>query len=251
MSIEKTSAIVLSIIPWRETSLVVTIFSKEYGKISGIAKGIKRTKPAAVPLERGQIIDSVIYIKPTRSLQTLTDLQVIAFYPKIRENLEKTALRDIALELITKSIPDGEPHPELFIRTHEFFLHLEEVQKRSANFILLWRYVLDIAKHLGFGMNITKCQICNRSEHLQESGGFLALDRGGIICSLCATTLSLQHYFIGPTVLSNLNNIEFSKLNSSTSEYIRLTKLLISYCRFHMDIRQDFKSVEFVEQTLI
>ncbi|MFN5395348.1 MAG: DNA repair protein RecO, partial [Planctomycetota bacterium] len=44
MSLEKTDAIVLKTVEWSETSLVVTLFTKDFGKISAIAKGARRLK---------------------------------------------------------------------------------------------------------------------------------------------------------------------------------------------------------------
>ena len=44
MSAEKTLAIVLKTIEFSETSLVVSLFTHDFGKISALAKGARRAK---------------------------------------------------------------------------------------------------------------------------------------------------------------------------------------------------------------
>ena len=44
MSTEKTTAIVLRTVEFSETSLVVTLFTREFGKIGALAKGARRPK---------------------------------------------------------------------------------------------------------------------------------------------------------------------------------------------------------------
>ena len=42
MSLEKTDAIVIRLVDFSETSCVVTLFSRDYGKIAALAKGARR-----------------------------------------------------------------------------------------------------------------------------------------------------------------------------------------------------------------
>ena len=44
MSLEKSEAIVLRVVPWSETSMVVTLFTRDFGKLSAIARGARRLK---------------------------------------------------------------------------------------------------------------------------------------------------------------------------------------------------------------
>lgn len=251
MSIEKTTAIILSMLPWRETSLILTLFTKEYGKISGIAKGIRRTKSTITPLERGQIIDTVVYVKQTRTLQILAELQVLDFYPSIRSDLEKTALRDTALELLLKSIHDTDTHPELYEKSCQFFNDLENSTDISAYFMLLWRYILDIAKLLGFGIALDNCICCKHNAPLQTSGGFLAIEMGGIICFSCGNKNMTREFFLPSSILLQLNGtIAQHGYALTRQELLRLTKALIYYCRLHMDMKQEFKSLAFIEEFL-
>jgi DNA repair protein RecO (recombination protein O) len=236
--------------PWRETSSIVTLFTKDYGKVSGVAKGIKRAKPAMVPLERGQIVDTVIYTKHSRTLQTLTDLTLVDFFPLIRSDLEKTALRDIALELILKSIHDTDPHPEFYERARLYFSELEKSKGRANHFMLLWRYILDVVNLLGFAINLEKCVSCGRDDFSQTPGAYLVIAQGSIVCSSCSGTSVNRECFIPSLLLSAIKNSETKSSITAPSDLVRLTKLFISFCSVHIEITNEFKSMRFLEEIL-
>ncbi len=44
MSAEKTLALVLRVVEFSETSLIVTLFTRDFGKVRGLAKGARRPK---------------------------------------------------------------------------------------------------------------------------------------------------------------------------------------------------------------
>ncbi|GAJ11315.1 unnamed protein product, partial [marine sediment metagenome] len=48
---QKTQGIVLGSIDWHETSKIVTFYTKDFGKIRGVAKGARRKKSKFSPLE--------------------------------------------------------------------------------------------------------------------------------------------------------------------------------------------------------
>lgn len=252
MSIEKTNAIILSMIPFRESSSISTLLTHTYGKLSGVAKGIKRAGKASVPLERGNVIDVNVYIRPNRELQTLADIQIVSFYPSIRSSLEKTSLRDIALELLLKSVKDTEPHGELYFRSTDYLNQLEHAKGRIEGFICLWKYVLDLAQLSGFGTDFERCIQCGKKANTCR-GGYLAIERGELLCLDGMPAYFTNECFVSPAMVKALcedRNAEIT-LKIASPELLRLTKLLLAYCRLHMDIHHEFRSVAFMEDVLL
>jgi len=249
MSIEKTSAVVVTLIPWRESSFIVTLFTKEHGMISGAAKGVRRAKQMNVPLERGQIIDTVIYIRNARSVQTLTDIQISGYYPSIRGDLEKTALRDIALELLLKAVKDTHSHPELFDRVVQCFNGFECALSRTQLFPALWNFIVDIAGLLGFGFSVDKCIVCKKGDCLTDKEAYLVIEQGGLVCDSCAHMLKPE-YLIPSTVCAALRGTLSDTAVFTSHECLRLTKLFIAYCKYHMEFSQELRSVSFLEEIL-
>ncbi|HMA65115.1 MAG TPA: DNA repair protein RecO, partial [Chitinispirillaceae bacterium] len=211
MSIDKTSAVVVSVIPWRETSVVVKLFTKEHGMISAAAKGVKRSRQLHTPIERGQIIDTLVYVHHNRTMQTLADTQIVAFYQSIRSDLEKTALRDLVLELLQKSIHDTNAHPELFELLVRCFTQLDESKERNETFASVWNYMRDFACLLGFGLTLEQCVSCGSAMDIHPYGGYLLIEQGGLVCRSCNCGILSPDYFVGSSSVAMIRGLSCEK----------------------------------------
>ena len=77
MSLEKTDGVVLKAVEWSETSLIVTLFTKEFGKISAIAKGARRLKSPFESALDLLSLSSVVFLKKSgESLDLLTEAKL-------------------------------------------------------------------------------------------------------------------------------------------------------------------------------
>ncbi len=247
MGIEKTRAVILSMLPYRESSAIVTLYTNEYGRVNGIAKGVRKRSKNSLPLERGFLIDLILYIKQGRDLHTLADINICDYYPGIRGDLYNTAIRDAAFELLLKSVMASESHPELFSLLQQFLLSLQTTDITENRFALLWNFYMKTAELLGFALRFDCCRCCGRKILISE-GVFLIVESGGLYCTRCGeVNRSLPDAYIQSTVLQKLNGSS-SPLKLPSDELMRLTRLAASYCRFHLDIRPEFKSLKFIEQ---
>ncbi|MBN1604456.1 MAG: DNA repair protein RecO [Chitinispirillaceae bacterium] len=252
MSIHKTSSIVLSTTPYRESSLIVTLFSVDYGRFQGIAKGIRSASKYSTPLERGMLIEHIVYVKKTREIQTLADIQVSDFFPEIRGNIEKTSVRDTAFELLISSLKPGDRNPELFSFVLDFlsFLSTPEITQNTLLF-LLWSFHFRFASIMGFETNFSTCTHCSKTLVSTQSGGYLNHDQGGIVCNSCGKSHLGDDLFIPSELLSCQSFTDIPETFSSllpSHQWLRLIRLASSYCRIHFDLKYPFRSLDFLEQ---
>jgi len=244
---QKTSAIILHILPYRETSCILDLLTEHCGIVKGIAKGIKRTGKNYVPIERGLHIETLVYLKAEGGLSTLGSISVNSFYSSIRVDLCKAAVRDALFELILKSLHPGEPHLELFTYVQNLLHAFDKEQEPNSYPLYFWRFCIDFAKHLGIGINTAHCQVCGK-DPVTEGGGVLLYQNGAIGCQHCGHSLS------EPTSLST-QVIRFMRDKTTiypalaqlpSHEKQRLTKLFAAYCRYHVDFKTPLKSVTFL-----
>jgi DNA repair protein RecO len=248
MSIEKTPAIVLSVLPYRESSCIVSLLTRIHGRIQGIARGIKKQgAKKSIPVERGILLDTIIYLRAQRDLQNLGEIQISDFFPSIRSDIEKTALRDVALELIIKSITDTESHPELFDSVSAFLFNLDKEKDRLTGCFLLLNFCFELAAHLGFQLHTDFCTECGRVD-LTDEGGFLVIENGSINCKTCHRDQS-QELFIQSSHIRAIRGAYISdQLQSSSKEVLRIIKLALYYCRYHLGFKGELKSVQFLDE---
>ena len=117
MSSEKASAIVLRVIEFSETSSIVKLFTREFGKVRGLAKGARRPKgPFESALDLLALCRIVFLRKSSDSLDLLTEAKLERWFRPPRGGLSNLYAAYFVAELLNELTDDGDPHPELFDR---------------------------------------------------------------------------------------------------------------------------------------
>jgi DNA repair protein RecO (recombination protein O) len=232
MSAEKTVSLILSAAPYRETSCILRLFTRSRGLVHGIAKGARRGggKSTPTPLDRGLLLEALLYHRPNRELHTLGSLQVANFFHGIRANITKAALRDIAIELYLKTVTEPSPHPELFDLLFGFLGGLDGINTadnfNNTAYTMLWRFIGNYCEHNGFGID---------TGNYTNSG----------INSAVVKILSEKCRANSDTDIAAPPSRRYSK-----DDCINVTAQLLRYCQRHFDIRAPFNSLEFVKSLL-
>jgi DNA repair protein RecO (recombination protein O) len=244
MAAEKNRAIVLRVLPYRESSLIIHLFSESHGLLHGIAKGIRRGK-GAVALERGMLVELVAYVKPHRELHTLGSVAVLEFFPAIRSDLIKTALRDAAFELALRTITLSDPHPEIFDCFGGFLRELETAAHARCFPFALWKFYLSFAALLGFELNSTRCLECGNG-FAEGMEGILRPARGGFVCVNCHGGHGGGGFPARAMVFMNAPDADPPQLE--TADLKRITRGLAAFCAYHFDIRHELLSLGFLDE---
>ncbi|MHC4758966.1 MAG: DNA repair protein RecO [Planctomycetota bacterium] len=123
----KDIAICIRASDYSETSQIVTLFTREHGKIRAIAKGSKRKKSAFDgPIEvfsHGE----VVYSEAVReNLATLTEFEQKRGFSGLTRDLFYYHCGLFGAELVGSMTTDKDLHPELFQGLMDFLCHLED-----------------------------------------------------------------------------------------------------------------------------
>lgn len=252
MSIVKSLSLVLTTAPYRESSLLLYLFSRQFGRIHGLAKGVRRGDKRSTPIERGIVIEHAVYIKQQRDLHLVTDCQINEYYPGIRTNLEKTAIRDVILDVLLGAIKDTEPHEELYDAVVNGFERLErDFFAGNEQLLFLARQLFHIARQLGFGIDFTRCVSCeNQFDRLQKC--MLVIDSGTCICPQCILHVKRSSYRVleaGTLPLLHRDSMqrEHTAPVPGADEAMSAVCAAVDFCRYHLDLRRKLASVTFLE----
>ncbi len=113
MASYKTRAISLKTAPFAEADKLVTLFTRDHGKIRAIAKGARR-----VPSRLGGRVETFTFadyfIARGRNLDIISQCQVIETFQQIRKNSETLYCGFYMLKLVNSGTAEGQPYPELF-----------------------------------------------------------------------------------------------------------------------------------------
>ncbi|HAJ78817.1 MAG TPA: DNA repair protein RecO [Fibrobacteres bacterium] len=248
MAIEKINAFVLKTIPYRESSGIFYLLTKHHGLVHGIARGIRRKKSSASFLERGFLIETLLYVKPNRELHTMGDAHVINYFPSTRREIVKSAMRDAAFETILAAVSVGFPSPELYFVVTRFMTLLEN--QTCNNPRLLWSFYREFSSSLGFGLDCNDCITCSKNL-LNFSTSYLLIDKGGFVCKDCAQGKDVRN-MIPSSVLAGLTLEVYGELlnNITVIESRRITRLFASYCHYHCEKVLEHKALDFLDIVL-
>lgn len=172
----KTPAFVLRHSRFRESSLIVTFFTKECGKIKAVCKGVHRPKSKkGSHFELLNQLDLTLYDKPNRELQLVTDSSIVNYYTEIKGNFDLFMQASYVLELIDRMTHVHDPHDVLFKLMQTYFGSLTPSNRE----LFTAAFEVKLLRLLGIFPNLTTCILCKQPI---ESPMGISFEGGGIIC---------------------------------------------------------------------
>src|ERR1700733_6910653 len=115
MAAEQALALVVRGTDWSETSRIVTLWTRELGKVRALAKGGRRLKSNfEVALDLLTVCDMVLLRKSTGSLDLLTEARVHERFGQLHQDLAGLYAGYYVAEMLGDWTQDHDPHPHLF-----------------------------------------------------------------------------------------------------------------------------------------
>lgn len=178
----KTQGIVLRTIDYSESDRIVSFITKEAGKITGIAKGARKSrKRFANALEPFTCLSIVFSQKKGGKMAFIEETAIVDHYPGIRSDLEKSLAAAYFMDLTDQFILEGKRHPDLFYLINRF-LGILENEKYTDNMVRFFE--LRFLRLAGYEPILDRCSICNTP--LQASLPYsFSPSAGGIRCHTC------------------------------------------------------------------
>ena len=216
MPIHKSEAIVVRSRDLRETSLILTFYTKDFGKINGVVKGARTSHAqfgggALEPFAHDEI---VFYERKRSNLFLVSQCDLIDFFYAIRSDLERIAYASYLLELLDSLTPAGDTNPDIFelLVKSLTFLSGKASPRRVARV-----FEIRLVKLLGLMPVLASCVSCSGSD-LKDARFSFRL--GGLVCKKCSAADKLSHFILPGTV-------EFIK-RVETSNFDMVTRIKVS-----------------------
>lgn len=177
--IYKTNGIIIRRTNLNEADRIVTIFSKDYGKIRIIAKGVRKiNSKIAGNLEPFCL--SSLNIAEGKNLDVVTSALIEKCYFNIRNDLKATGFVQYFGELIDKLTEDNDPHPEIYFLLDEVLDNLNSINSE----LLIPYFEWNLLSALGYSPELHRCVHC-RKNIIESEKIYFNFDRGGLICKAC------------------------------------------------------------------
>jgi DNA repair protein RecO (recombination protein O) len=211
MESERAEAIVLRVQPVMESSLLVTWFTREAGKIKTLAKGARRPKN---PM-RGKIDlfyrDEIVFHRSKRSdLHLLHDCFLERPHARLRESVAALTAASYASELVEAATEVEDPNAAIFDLLAETLGRLEQ---RVSGVLLLW-FEARLLAAAGW-----------RAPWPAETA------TGKVLCSLAAAAAGAQRVRLTETQLADARQVLWRFWDAEVARAPRTRKLVAQQIR--------------------
>lgn len=173
-------SVVLRHSDWGEADRLLTLYTREQGKLRVVAKGARKiTSRKAGHLE--PFTHVTVQLAKGRDLFIVTQAETINAFLGLRDDLQKTAHAAYVIELLDKLTYEEEgPHPTLFNLLVET---LGRIQAEAESWLAVRYYEMRLLDIAGFRPQLFECVNCGR-EILPEDQ-FFSFAAGGAVCLRC------------------------------------------------------------------
>ncbi|MCA9121948.1 MAG: DNA repair protein RecO [Planctomycetaceae bacterium] len=182
MSSEKSLAIVLRLVEFSETSVIATLFTEDFGKVSALAKGARRPKgPFEAALDLLAVCRIVFLHKSSDALDLLTEAKLERRFRAAARSLSHLYAGYYVAELLKDLTDDGDPHPQLFHAANQTLFELDGGCDLATTIL---RFELVALQELGHLPSLSRCVGCGTEVPV---GGRIAFGQlaGGVLCREC------------------------------------------------------------------
>ena len=163
---------------FRETSLITTIYTQNYGKIRGILKGFYTQKREfSSPLGVFSLNEFIFY--PKRSeIWLISHADLVSDFSFLAESLPKSKVAALCFSLIDKTMQLWDRNLYLFNLIKESL----EFLQREGDLKILCIFLIKFLTHSGFKPEFNHCISC---ANLLEGDIFFSVSKGGLVCKDC------------------------------------------------------------------
>ncbi|MDQ0156344.1 DNA repair protein RecO [Robertmurraya andreesenii] len=202
--LQKCEGIVMRTSHYGESNKVVTLYTREMGKVGVMARGAKKpnSRLAAVtqPFTYGYFL-----IKRSTGLGTLEQGDILSSMREIREDIFLTAYASYILDLTDKGTDEKKPNPFLFELLYQTLNHINEGMDAE---ILMNIYEMKMLPSFGLYPILDQCTICKSTE-----GEFsFSIREGGFLCHRCLEK-DPYHYKISQATVRLLRLFYYLDIN--------------------------------------
>ncbi|MEP0712758.1 DNA repair protein RecO [Algoriphagus sp.] len=225
--LKKTQGIVLSAIRYKETSIIVKIFTRELGLKSYLVNGVRSqgNKSKTALYQPLTLLDLVVYDKDNGGLQRISEAQLARAHQLIPFDFTRTGLALFITEVISKSIYENYQNESLFDFLHNCIVELDHKEAQLAQFPLV--FLLENAIYLGFAP--------------EEALGFLAESRSQ---PFSPAELTLAENYLSILMQESFSNTV--RINKALRQ--KLLDHLLDFYSQHLDNPGNWKSLAILRQ---
>jgi len=234
-----TEGIVLHFIKYGESSVIATIFTKEFGRQSYMVNSSRsrKSKNKVGLLQPLFLLDLEVYQKQSREIQRVKELKSLQAYQNIPFDIKKLTQAIFLAEMLYKTIHEQESYPELYDFLKSALLYFDLMEEGWQNFHMY--FLFRLTEYFGFMPDTQKSSF--------ES--WFDLRKGAVVSNEPSHPLFANKEVTEQLVtLSGLKINELGMFHISRDMRDTLLAVLVDYYQFHFENLGEIKSLKVLKE---
>lgn len=187
MSAHRAEAVVLRTWPIREADLLVSLFTREGGKLHGVAKaGAKSRRRFGGALEPMTHVIADYAVRPSQELVRLESFEILHSPLAEPADYERAAALAFYAEVLDEMLPDGDAQDATF----RLLLHVLEQTRVGRIWMPVTYFALWMVRLMGWMPDLRRCTVC-RCAFEAEQPAWWQPHTDGLLCDQHRRTASL------------------------------------------------------------
>lgn len=247
MAIQKTHGILLRRQDLRETSIILTFYTRGFGKIKGIVRGVRgpRGYAGGGALEVISLDEIVFYERRSGDIYTISQCDLVDYFDPVRRSLDKLSYASYMAELLDSITAAADRNDEAFDLLYNSLKLLSDdaSPRRSARI-----FEIKILYLMGLMPSMDACAGCGGDV---AQGPRFSFVRGGLVCKECARS-DRQSQPILPGTAKFIEHVltapfeKASRIKVAAPVGRELETILRRFLDYHIERR--LKTVQFIRE---
>jgi DNA repair protein RecO (recombination protein O) len=235
----RTDALVLKNSDYRESDKLVTVFSRERGKIRAVARGVKKPRSSLRACVQ-PFCHTHLYFRQGKGLDLLTQGKLLHFFPNCREDFDRLLDALYIIELLDKTTMEQAALPGLFDTALEVLTYLND---QGQNPLLMRLFEVHLLVELGYHPELVHCVHCGQAV---KNPTIFDLPQGGVVCSSCAASTGSNFPLAADSLalfrfLTTASPSILNRIKPSPAALDQLKLFLEKYLEYHLEQRFQFR----------
>jgi DNA repair protein RecO (recombination protein O) len=175
----RVESVVLHHTDWGEADRLLTLFTRELGRVRAVAKGVRKPRSRKAghlePFTR-----SNLQLARGRDLFIITQAEAVATYPALKDDLILLGFASYIVELVTRfTYEEGENQALYRLLANS----LDWLNRGDDPTIVIHYYEIRLLDLVGFRPQLFNCAQCEKEIHPEDQ--FFSASQGGVLCPNC------------------------------------------------------------------
>lgn len=147
----KTKGVVFRFTKFRETSIIVTIFTELFGLQSYMVNSVRSAKGKIALFQPLTLLDMVVYHRENANINRIKEVKCLHPYESLHRDIRKSAIALFLTEILNKTVKEESHSEDMFQFISKSLIELDLMPDQFENFHLV--FLIRLSRLLGFGIH--------------------------------------------------------------------------------------------------